>query len=57
MSDGTESEAKDKTDKKKSQVQANWFGNLVYWLIGIAWLGALTPNSPLAFIPNLIGLW
>ena len=57
MSDGTESEAKDKTDKKKSQVQANWFGNLVYWLIGSAWLGALTPLSALAFIPNLIGLW
>ena len=47
----------DTTDKDRALIQGGWFLNLIYWLIGIGWLGALTPMSPLSFWANVIGLW
>ena len=44
----------DNTKKEASQVGSNWFGNLVYWLIGQVWIGGV---QNLSFIPNFIGLW
>ena len=51
MSDDTKANA----SKEISQVGNNWFGNIVYWLIGEAYFGAIM--GPISFIPNFIGLW
>ena len=38
MADNTDDDA----DKGKSQIEGNWFGNLVYWLIGYMWIGGIS---------------
>ena len=35
---GDNTNVDDNTKKEASQVEGNWFGNLVYWLIGQVWI-------------------
>lgn len=56
MSDKTSSASMEETtDKDNTLVTGNWFGNLVYWLIGFFWTGVF--GSFAGWLSALIGLW